>query len=700
MNRSAPLKSDQPLGGRYNVLTQLGVGGFGRTFLAEDLHLPGNPCCVVKQLKPQITSDDTLQTARRCFNTEAEVLYQLGSHEQIPRLLAHFEDNHEFYLALEFVEGEPLTQELLDGKPWAELRVVTLLKDVLEILTFVHSQQVIHRDLKPSNLIRRKHDGKIVLIDFGAVKQVSTQSVDRELGLTTITISIGTQGYMPNEQLAGRPRFSSDIYALGIIGIQALTGTHPKYFGEDAEGEVDWFYRAAKTSPALVEVLNRMVRYDFRERYQSAEAVITALEPIATHLTQEASLAQAVDSSEPLVLSTTDSSDIGAEPYVVPDTIAETIPTHVEAIAIADVLTVDQSEASSSHPDLSGQPDDQGQEAAAHRVTTGQKGAMSTTLHLPPDSLSPDPLPSDPLPSDPPPQPGSNHPVSDPTGMTQAVGRPSLPPGDTTIVVRSKPSTPRWLIQLCSILAIGSVAGATFSIVRFLPEFLGETTPNPTDGSVGEPSPMVTPTASPGSVADSSPTPISPSQQAAELVKQGDRLLHDRLYPEALKIYDRAIALKSDFAEAHAGRCEALNRLRQPEEAIVSCDDALAYKPRYPQALWSKGNALLLLQNRTMEALRLYEEVTRLKADFAPGWAKRGIALQRLGRSAEALTMLDRSIGLERNSAEAWIARGQALTNLGRYNHAIASLDKALQLEPNNADAQKLRQQLRDKLGR
>lgn len=693
MNRSSPLKSDQPLGGRYNVLTQLGVGGFGRTFLAEDLHLPGNPCCVVKQLKPQITSDDTLQTARRCFNTEAEVLYQLGSHEQIPRLLAHFEDNHEFYLALEFVEGEPLTQELLDGKPWAELRVVTLLKDVLEILTFVHSQQVIHRDLKPSNLIRRKHDGKIVLIDFGAVKQVSTQSVDRELGLTTITISIGTQGYMPNEQLAGRPRFSSDIYALGIIGIQALTGTHPKYFGEDAEGEVDWFYRAAKTSPALVEVLNRMVCYDFRERYQSAEAVITALEPIATHLTQETSLAQAVDSSEPLVLSTTDSSDIGAEPYVVPDTIAETIPTHVEAIAIADIPTADRpadqfeagsSNSDSSNPDPSGQLDDQGQETADHRVKTGQKGAISTTVHLPPD---------------PPPPSVPTHQASDLTGMTQAVGRPSLPPGDTTIVVRPKPATPRWLIQLCSILAIGSVAGATFSIVRFLPEFLGETTYNPTDRLVGEQSPAMTPTASPSSGANSSPTPISSSQQAAELVKQGDRLLQDRLYPEALKIYDRAIALKSDFAEAHAGRCEALNRLQQPEEAIVSCDDALAYKPRYPQALWSKGNALLL-QNRTMEALRLYEEVTRLKGDFAPGWAKRGIALQRLGRSAEALTILDRSIGLERNSAEAWIARGQALTNLGRYNHAIASLDKALQLEPNNANAQKLRQQLRDKLGR
>jgi eukaryotic-like serine/threonine-protein kinase len=664
MNRSSPLKSDKPLGGRYKILTQLGVGGFGRTFLAEDLHLPGNPRCVVKQLKPQITSDDTLQTARRCFNTEAEVLYHLGSHGQIPRLLAHFEDNHEFYLALEFVEGEPLTQELVDGKPWSEVRVVTLLKDVLEILSFVHEQQVIHRDLKPSNLIRRQHDSKIVLIDFGAVKQVSTQNYDRESGLTTLTISIGTQGYMPNEQLAGRPRFSSDIYALGIIAIQALTGTHPKYFGEDADGEVDWFYRAAKTSPELVDVLNRMVRYDFRERYQSAAAVIEALEPIATSLTQEP------ETTAPMVAAIANSPAFEGEPEV-PDTIAESVPTHIEAIATPDHAILDPAE-TFDHQVV------QSQESSAEPMKTDVAGSASETLHLP---------------IDPPQAAVVSNALPDKTVITQAVGRPNLPQRDTTIVVHPKPPTPRWLIRLCSILAIGSVAGATFSIVRFLPEFFGE----PIDSPIGNQSQPSGASPQPSPTASSSP--ISLSEQAAELVKQGDRLMQDGLFPDALKLYDRAIALKSDFAEAHAGRCEALNRLQQPEEAIVSCDDALAYKPRYPQALWSKGNALLL-QNRTMEALRLYEEVTSLKADFAPGWVKRGVALQRLGRSAEALTMLDRSIGLERNSVEAWITRGQALTNLGRYNHAIASLDKALQLEPNNANAQKLRQQLRDKLGR
>ncbi|HEY9658107.1 MAG TPA: serine/threonine-protein kinase, partial [Allocoleopsis sp.] len=238
MSRSTPqINSDKPLGGRYKVISQLGAGGFGRTFLAEDLHLPGHPRCVVKQLKPHFKSDDTLQMARRCFNTEAQVLYQLGNYDQIPRLLAHFEDRQEFYLAQEFVAGTSLTAELLEGQPWSEAKVVEFLEDVLRILTFVHQQQVIHRDLKPSNLIRRQPDQKIVLIDFGAVKQVGVQNYDVETGLTNLTISIGTQGYMPNEQLAGKPRFSSDIYAVGIIAIQALTGIHPRYFEEDEKGE-------------------------------------------------------------------------------------------------------------------------------------------------------------------------------------------------------------------------------------------------------------------------------------------------------------------------------------------------------------------------------------------------------------------------------------------------------------------------------
>jgi eukaryotic-like serine/threonine-protein kinase len=276
-----PNSSEPPLGGRYKVISHLGAGGFGQTFLAEDLHLPGHPPCVVKQLKPEINNDHSLQMARRCFNTEAEVLYQLGIHDRIPRLLAHFEEDKEFYLAQEFIEGKSLTHELIEGKAWSEGYVIDLLKDLLHVLSFVHQQQVIHRDIKPSNLIRRKHDDRIELIDFGAVKQVGVQgAIDPESGLTNVTISIGTKGYMPNEQLAGKPRFSSDIYAVGILGIQALTGVHPRHFEEDAQGEIAWHFRAVQVSPGLRAILDRMVSYDFRSRYRDAMEALEALQQL------------------------------------------------------------------------------------------------------------------------------------------------------------------------------------------------------------------------------------------------------------------------------------------------------------------------------------------------------------------------------------------------------------------------------------
>ncbi|MFH7242043.1 MAG: protein kinase [Spirulina sp.] len=278
-------RESTPLGGRYHIVQPLGEGGFGRTFTAQDLHMPGHPLCVVKQLKPQVSSTEELQVARRLFDTEAQVLYQLSSHPQIPGLLAHFEENQDFYLAQELIQGHALTEEL-SGQPWSEEQVVAFLGDLLGVLAFVHSKGVIHRDIKPSNLIRRQDDNRMVLIDFGAVKQVSTQLHSQRSGLSH-TISIGTQGYMPSEQLAGRPQFSSDLYAVGILGIQALTGYAPTdLHPHPHSGELDWRGYASQRYPDLLDLLDRLVRYDFRARYSHAAEALAALRQLPRNLSQ------------------------------------------------------------------------------------------------------------------------------------------------------------------------------------------------------------------------------------------------------------------------------------------------------------------------------------------------------------------------------------------------------------------------------
>ncbi|WP_019498664.1 protein kinase domain-containing protein [Pseudanabaena sp. PCC 6802] len=264
------------LRGRYAILQQLGTGGFGETYVAEDRDLPGSPKCVVKRLKPQSKDPFVWQTAKRLFDTEAAVLYQLGSHAQIPRLMAHFEEDRQFYLVQEFIEGRDLSQELLLGVQWSEGQVLTFLRDTLGILEFVHQQNVIHRDIKPANIIRRFSDGKLALIDFGAVKEIRSLMTTVQVQSGS-SVAVGTPGYMPGEQAIGKPRFSSDIYALGMTAVQALTGMPPERLKEDiTTGELAW-RQHAQVSEATAKVIDKMVRSHFRDRYQSASEVLSDL---------------------------------------------------------------------------------------------------------------------------------------------------------------------------------------------------------------------------------------------------------------------------------------------------------------------------------------------------------------------------------------------------------------------------------------
>ncbi|NEP12888.1 MAG: protein kinase [Symploca sp. SIO2C1] len=274
------------LAGHYQIVRHLGGGGFGQTFLARDSHLPGNPLCVVKQLQPKVNDSATLEVAKRLFEREAQSLSKLGYHDQIPRLLAHFEQNEEFYLVQDFIPGQSLSQELIPGQQLMENYVMELLQDILQVLSFVHQHQVIHRDIKPANLIRRSQDGKIVLIDFGAVKEVSSQ-VGNASGQTSLTVAVGSPGYMPSEQLAFKPHFSSDIYAVGIVCLKALTGLSPKNqeIPTDSRGEFCCaaFQDIAPVSSGLATIIDRMVRYDYRQRYATATEALQALEQLKSN---------------------------------------------------------------------------------------------------------------------------------------------------------------------------------------------------------------------------------------------------------------------------------------------------------------------------------------------------------------------------------------------------------------------------------
>lgn len=273
----------QLLDNRYRILQVLGGGAFGKTYLAADLRRPGYPHCVVKQLRLLRPNPTSVKNAHRLFKREAEMLQKLGNHPQIPRLLAYFEQGKQFYLVKEFTPGHPLTEEIFQEERLSEVRTLAILVEVLEVLTFVHAHRVIHRDIKPANLIRRQRDGRLVLIDFGSVKEI----VDLENGQAARTIAAGTPAYMPMEQFYGNPQLNSDIYAVGMLSIQALTGLSSEELqklrgsskDEAIEGKVSWRH-LVQVDPRFADIIDRMVHPSYHKRYQSALEVLEDLQPL------------------------------------------------------------------------------------------------------------------------------------------------------------------------------------------------------------------------------------------------------------------------------------------------------------------------------------------------------------------------------------------------------------------------------------
>ncbi|MEH2254892.1 protein kinase domain-containing protein [Nostoc sp.] len=271
------------LNNRYQVIQVIGAGGFGETFLAEDVHMPSRRRCVIKQLKP-ITNNDpqTYQLIQQRFEREAATLEYLGeSSHQIPKLYAYFSENGQFYLVQEWIHGQTLTKIVEAKRFESETAVRQVLLSLLSVLDYIHSKGIIHRDIKPDNIILRSVDNEPVLIDFGAVKQTIC-SVVNSPGYPTRSLVIGTPGYMPSEQAVGRPVYATDIYSLGLTAIYLLIGKRPQELVTDLKtGEILWQQHAPHVSSQLAAVLNQAIKPHASDRYSTASKMLYALQSIS-----------------------------------------------------------------------------------------------------------------------------------------------------------------------------------------------------------------------------------------------------------------------------------------------------------------------------------------------------------------------------------------------------------------------------------
>ena len=272
---------------RYCIQQPLAAGCFCVTYLATDYEYYRQKYVVIKHLKPQNKNPALLQIARRLFETEAMALKRLGDiTDRIPTLYAYFEDHSEFYLVQEFIEGETLSQELDRGK-LSTTATIQVLREILIGLSFVHAENTIHRDLKPDNIIRRSSDNALVLIDFGAVKEVRQTTLTTPNARTLASIGFGTEGYMPSEQAMGYPKLASDIYAVGAIGIECLTGKEPHELFDEELLEFKWTHLYRDSNPRvdplispLVMVLNKMLQQRHLDRYANASEALVSINGI------------------------------------------------------------------------------------------------------------------------------------------------------------------------------------------------------------------------------------------------------------------------------------------------------------------------------------------------------------------------------------------------------------------------------------
>ncbi|MFN6484328.1 MULTISPECIES: serine/threonine-protein kinase [unclassified Nostoc] len=259
---------------RYHIIQPLGGGGFGRTFLAEDEDKLKEHC-VVKQLAPQVQGSTALHKATELFQEEARRLQQLGEHPQIPTLYAYFEQDNYLYLVQQLIEGQTLGQELQQQGIFSEDKIWEVLSELLPVLKFVHEHQVIHRDIKPENIIRRQSDRKLVLIDFGVAKQLTTNSLHHT------GTSIGSYGYAPIEQMKLRRAYpASDLFSLGVTCFHLLTRINPsELWTEEGYGWVTSWQQYVKLpiSASIKDVLGKLLQKNIEERYQSADEVLLDL---------------------------------------------------------------------------------------------------------------------------------------------------------------------------------------------------------------------------------------------------------------------------------------------------------------------------------------------------------------------------------------------------------------------------------------
>ena len=676
------------LNNRYQIIKNLGHGGFGTTYLAKD-NQTGDSLCAVKRLNADVAD---LEIARKLFKREADTLLQLQEVHQVPKFIDYFEESGCNYIVEEYIEGSSL--ENLISHHWNVANIAIFLWDILSILQLLHHKNIVHRDIKPSNLIQRAKDNKFTIIDFGAVKEIKPGDRQPET-------CIYHQGYAPPEQMRGVPRLNSDIHALGMTAIELLTKEPPREVIRDESDRV--ILPESDLAPLwLIDILNKMVRTDFRERYQSVEEVLKDLGQKNRPQPVEKGTANSLGITETQIDAQQRRTNLSPGNYLkrlwyIPVII---VPLLIIASEVTNpwlrtryylrqgnsLLDNKQAQASLSKFQQAialkrnSAPAWKGRGDALFTLGrySGALEAYNKAIAIEPENIKAlnnkgkilyrqgelqqaietyqQAIESD----------AENAEAWSGKGLAY-MSMQQLEPALESFeqAQKIKPDEPNFWLQKGIVLqALQRQQQAN----QFYQEAIA--------------------------VYDE----VTAKEKNNPLLwtDRGFVLLQLNRPQDAFASYDRALNLDNNFYEALLGKANAYNLVQDYQQALSLLDRAKEVRPQDYQVWYNRGNLLLQALNNPQEALLSFEQATKLNADFYPAWLGQGLALNALQRYTDAVLALDTAKDLNPQDPFLWMNRGIAFESLGELEAASKSYQAAIDL--GFPPAKERLEQLKDRL--
>lgn len=618
------MNNDRIVGRRYQLIEELGKNNWSRTYLAKDTAMPERSSCVVQQFKLEAEAKVIRQDVQTRYANETYLWQKLAFDPQIPRVLACFEEDNTLYLVREYIKGQNLARRLKRDELLNETELIELLRDVLSSLNSIHQQGVIHHDLKPSNLIIRDRDDRVVTIGFSAIQAIDGSSGVRHKSSSLTEVA---NEYYPFPATETSVTASQDIYALGAIAVEALTGKKPRQIPPHFPVKTVLARENCQINYKLVGIIEGMMSLDPSRSYSSAAEVLEDLNTIKPSLASSSLLQDPIE--DPL------------------------LKTNVA------------------------QPQD--------RPRPGQKKSLPTeknykSLYLLVATLGILLLVGGEI----------IYPVLRPRfycnrgETTLAAEQPNeaLDTFQQAIDLNSK-SVCGWLGKAQALYGLERyrAALAAYDRVDRLKPDLVETWQG--RGEVLYRLERF----EAANTAYNKTLKLQPDN-AVVWNRKGKALYKLELYREALAAQDRALKLKPDYATALSERGIALIGMGRYQEALEAFDRAQTIDPLDPK-LWQNKALVLQYLNRSQESNRLYQEaleayerVIQENPQNITALLDKANVLSKLQQHESALVTYEQAIALNEDSHLAWLGKGNALFALRRYEEALAAFNRTVKVQP------------------